>query len=91
MNHQQFAHFSETMAEELVHDINTTLGKLYEKFGPENVNPCFGNALAIATGNVLSAYCIAYQPERKEAFRCFEKVFKASAKKHREWKISKSH
>lgn len=91
MNQDQFNTISELMASDLVHDLNSRMKTLYEKFGNEAVNACFGNALAIATGNILSAYCFGCMPDRKEAFKLFETVMKGSAKKHKEWVVSKSH
>lgn len=91
MNQDQFAAVSESMANELVKGLEENLTEMYTKYGAVATNTCFGNALAIATGNVLSAYCMACMPDRKAVFKLFEVVMRASAKEHKEWKISKSN
>ncbi len=90
MNQANFAYYTETLAQQIVDDINTTVAKQYDVRGPEIVNACFGNALAMAVGNVLSAYCFMHELDRKETFIGFHEVCKDAGKRHKEWKLSKS-
>lgn len=94
MTNEEYAQTSELIARDMLDHINTSMQLFYTTYGHEKTNTCFATAMAIAVGNMLSAYSTSLncdRVERKEMFKHFDHVMKESAKKHRHWKMKETH
>ncbi len=82
---------SHDIGEKFVLQLTNTMKHYYATYGEDVTNKCFPNALAVATGNMLSAWCLTCGADRRVVFTAFEKLYREFAKQHKEWKVSQSH
>ena len=93
MEEKNFVEITNDMVENLITDIQAIVNRYANMYGAENAMHCFGSALAIAGGNMLSTTCfgLSDQSQRNPFINSFFKLLRESADSHRKRVIEKQH
>lgn len=93
MESKEFLETSNDMTEDIITEINVIVNQYAAKIGLENAMSCFGTAMAVATGNMLSVFCLglADPKQRGPYIRQFITLTTEAADKHKQRHLAKQH
>lgn len=93
VDEKQFTDMANEMVENIMNEMQAVVNFYAAGYGIESAMHCFGSALAISSGNMLSMLCFGLaDPKQRSPFMAnFFKLLRESAEAHKDRTVAKQH